>query len=127
MRLLCLIFLLGAVAAGIFSSKDHGKDESISSRIKQITGRLAWQSHNWSLPLRLLKRAYIQVGDDTRLRAFVRKLVLGQPVAYAHLGGSISVFGLAKRKEDNWHAIWLKWLELTFTTCGDLHPNTQRS
>jgi hypothetical protein len=122
MKLLLLRLLVFYVYLSSAFSRQHSTPTSLSARIQQITGRSAW-SHNWSLPLSLLKRAYGIVGDDSRLRAFVKKLVLGQPVSYAHLGGSISVFGLAKAKEGNWHGIWHKWMELAFTPCGDLHPN----
>lgn len=45
-------------------------------RFCQITHRRAWR-HRFLLPSHALARAYMLVGDDSRLRTFVRKLVLG--------------------------------------------------
>jgi len=121
MRLICLLFFF--ICLCICCCGDQAPSLNIAARISQITSRSAWSNHSWILNPALLKKAYSIVGDDSRLLAFVRKLVLGQPVQYAHLGGSISVFGLAKTKDGNWHAMFHKWMELTFTSCGDLHPN----
>lgn len=45
-------------------------------RFCQITHRRAWR-HRFLLPSHALARAYMLAGDDSRLRTFVRKLVLG--------------------------------------------------
>ncbi|KAG1674406.1 hypothetical protein FOA52_012933 [Chlamydomonas sp. UWO 241] len=106
------------------SSADHAgmAAAALSTRFCKILRRHAW-GHRFVLPEDLLARAYSIVGDDSHMQTFVMKLVSGQPVHYAHLGGSISVFALAKRKDHNWHAIFHRWLELAFTPCGDEHPH----
>ena len=48
----------------------------LAERFCHIVRRRAWR-HEFLLPGPLLARAYSIVGDDTRLRTFVRKLVLG--------------------------------------------------
>ena len=58
---------------------------SLAERFQHITSRAAWRYHVFILPEELLARSYSIVGDDARLRHFVRKLVLGEGLAC--LGG----------------------------------------
>ncbi len=88
----------------------------------------------------LLDRAKATVGDESRMRGFVRKLVTGesagcaprgessicpdpaprtgQPCKMAVLGSSLATSRGASHIDTGWTSLVHKWLELAFTPCG---------
>jgi len=112
------------VCLAVFSA--FASDETfLRERIQRITTTPAW-NHKFVVPEDLLAKSLHILGDDTRLKAFARKLILGQTVHFAHLGGSISLLKNVVHSaahdvdvDSMWHALMHKWLELVFTPCSE--------
>ena len=69
-----------------------------------------------------LSRSVAHVGDRQRLRGVLRSLLLGQPIHFAVVGGSISAgstLGIQHRKAAwLWHGQFFEWLNTTFPNAG---------
>eukprot|EP00798_Chlamydomonas_sp_ICE-L_P022975 gene22975-30164_t len=113
-----LLLSVGSVA----HCRELKQEFDLNARIADVTQRSSW-NHNYVLPQRALAKGMTVVGDNSRTKNFMRKMIEGKPVKYALLGGSISTQRGAPHGDMQWHGVMQKWFELTFTECGHKFPD----
>ncbi|GAX76861.1 hypothetical protein CEUSTIGMA_g4307.t1 [Chlamydomonas eustigma] len=112
--LLCTVLVTSLTVTAIsapFKSYGTGHHDNYQHR-----AAWAYKSHT---PIHMLNRAQAYLGDTLRMNSFLQRMAQGETVTIAWQGSSVSLAGGSEHDDQIWVHQIHKWLEMTFSVCGD--------